>query len=257
MTNDELESNLKELRLAGICSHYLEMARVSEKKKESYEQYLGVLSQIELEARHKNKIKRLLKTSKLPLIKTLESYDYSKRKGITAKVMDRLAKGEFVTSAGNIVFYGSFGVGKTHLSIALVKKLCEKGVKCYYTSTNNLIEELLEAKKNLTLGSLWKRLDRYDVITCDELGYIPQTKEGADLFFQFISQRYERKSLIITTNLTYAEWDQVFLNDITTAAAVDRIIHTCETFNIEGPSWRAESASKKIKTKAEKKVQTK
>lgn len=257
MTNDELESALKELRLAGISSHYLELARVSEKRKESYEKYLGTLLQIELESRHKNKIKRLLKTSKIPLVKTLEAYDYSSRKGITAKAIDRLAEGEFVKKAGNIVFYGSFGVGKTHLAIALVKKLCEKGVKCYYTSTNNLIEELLEAKKNLTLGSVWKRLDRYDVIACDELGYLPQTKEGADLFFQFISQRYERKSLIITTNLTYAEWDQVFLNAITTAAAVDRIIHTCETFNIEGPSWRAETAKRKIKTKAAEKVQKK
>ena len=110
-----------------------------------------------------------------------------------------------------------------------------------------LIEKLLEAKTGLTLVSLWTRLDRYDLIVCDELGYIPQTKEGADLFFQFISQRYERKSLLITTNLTYSEWDKIFLNPITTAAAVDRIIHNCETFNIKGPSWRAETAKNRSK----------
>ena len=85
-----------------------------------------------------------------------------------------------------------------------------------------------------------------DLIVCDELGYIPQTKDGADLFFQFISQRYERKSLIITTNLTYSEWDKVFLDAITTAAAVDRIIHKSETFNIRAPSWRREEAEKRM-----------
>ena len=99
-------------------------------------------------------------------------------------------------------------------------------------------------------------VNRFDLITLDELGFTPQSRDGADLFFQFISQRYERKSLLITTNLTYSEWDKVFINSVTTAAAVDRIIHKCETFNILGPSWRAEEAKKRMQTakKAEKEL---
>ena len=105
------------------------------------------------------------------------------------------------------------------------------------------------SQKNLNLSTHLKRLDRFDLITLDELGYTPHSQEGAELFFQLISQRYERKSLMITTNLVYSEWDKVFLSKIATAAAVDRIIHNCETFNIQGPSWRAEQAKKNLEKK--------
>jgi DNA replication protein DnaC len=158
----------------------------------------------------------------------------------------RLTEGDFVRQAFNLVFYGTFGVGKTHLVIALVESLCALGYKCLFTSTHSLINELLSTKRDLTLTALFKRLDRFDVIACDELGYVPHDQDGADLFFQLISQRTERKSMIITTNLTYSEWDRVFINPITTAAAVDRIIYRCETFNVKGPSWRGMEAKKRL-----------
>ena len=136
------------------------------------------------------------------------------------------------------------GVGKSHLAEALTRELCQLGYRCLYTSVSSVIAELTLAQKNLTLTQYFKKLDRYDLITLDELGFTPESKDGADLFFQLISQRYERKSIIITTNLTYSEWNKVFLNPITTAAAVDRIIHHCETFNIQGDSGRTEEAEK-------------
>jgi len=206
-----------------------------------------MLVEKELSCRQESRTRRLIKDARLPLRKDLDTFDYKRVKGITVRDVNRLATGEFLRKASNIVLFGNFGVGKTHLAIALATSLCEKKFRCLFIGTSALIETLLEAKKNLSSASTWKKLDSYDLIVCDELGYIPQTKEGADLFFQFIAQRYERKSLLITTNLTYSEWDKVFINETTTAAAVDRIIHRCETFNIQGDSWRKKEAMAKEK----------
>jgi DNA replication protein DnaC len=246
MKHEELVSSLKKLHLHEIATQYFEVAKLAEKDKKTYEQFLAKLVETELAAKHQQKVDRLLKDAKIPLYKSLEAYNFTVRKGITPQQFNRLTTGDFVRSAGNVVFYGSFGVGKTHLAIALTGKLCEAGYRCLCTSTHGLIDQLLAAKRDLQLASLFKRLDKYDLIYCDELGYVPHDQDGADLFFQLISQRSERKSLLITTNLTYSEWDKVFLNLKTTVAAVDRVIHNCETFNIEGPSWREMEAKKKL-----------
>jgi len=249
MKHDELISGLKQLHLNDIAAQYVEISKISEKEKRTYEQYLAKLVQTELAAKHRLKVDRLTKEAKLPLYKNLDTYNFDLRKGITDKEINRLATGDFVRKAANVVFYGSFGVGKTHLAIALTGKLCEAGFKCLYSTTHGLINQLVTAKRDLALTSLFKRLDKYDLIFCDELGYVPHDQDGADLFFQLISQRNERRSLLITTNLTYSEWDKVFLNLRTTAAAVDRVIHNCETFNIEGPSWREIEAQKRLTNK--------
>ncbi len=247
--HEELISGLKALRCNEIAVQYVEISKISEKEKRTYEQYLSKLVQIELAAKHKQRVERLIQEAKIPIHKNLESYNFEVREGITAKQFNRLTTGDFIKQAGNVVFYGSFGVGKTHLAIVLAEKLCEAGFKCLFSSTHGLIDQLLLAKRDLSLASLFKRLDRYDLIVCDELGYVPHDQDGADLFFQLISQRNERKSMAITTNLTYSEWDKVFLNLKTTTAAVDRIIHNCETFNIEGETWRGITAKKRMENK--------
>jgi DNA replication protein DnaC len=249
MKHEELIAGLKLLHLNDMASQYVEISRISEKDKRTYEQYLAKLVEVELAAKHRLKVERLTREAKIPLYKSQDAYNFDLRTGITAQEVNRLASGDFVRKATNVVFYGSFGVGKTHLAIALVGKLCEAGFKCLYSTTHGLINQLLTAKRDLALASLFKRLDKFDLIVCDELGYVPHDQDGADLFFQLISQRNERKSLLITTNLTYSEWDKVFLNLRTTAAAVDRVIHNCETFNIEGPSWREITAKKRLANK--------
>lgn len=246
MKLDELTENLKELRLYGMLANFAEAGRIAEKERKTYEQYLGQLSKLEVELRKEQKVKNLIKESKLPIHKNLDNFDFKSRTGISVQEVQRMAEGKFIPNGGNIVLYGDVGVGKTHMAIGLIKKWCEKGFRCFFTSTNTLIESLLEAQKALSLGRLWRRLDRFDMIVCDELGYIPQTKDGADLFFQFISHRYERKSIMITTNLPFSEWDKVFLSSVTTAAAVDRVIHNCETYSVMGPSWRREEAKMKM-----------
>ncbi len=250
MKNEQLESGLRRLFLHAIAKEYAPIAKESEKSKRSYEQYLASLVDLELRAKDRQRQERLIKEAKIPLLKLATDYDYSQREGITAQEVARLSDGDFVKSASNVVLYGSFGLGKSHLAMAITRALCEKGYRCLYMSTSAFINELCVAQQNLALSALFKKLDKYDLITLDELGYTPQSQEGADLFFQLISQRYERKSLMITTNLVYSEWEKVFLNKSSTAAAVDRIIHKCETFNIKGPSWRAEMAKKAISKKS-------
>ncbi len=249
MKHEELIESLRRLHLVTMAAEYSEVARQCEQARRTYEQYLAALVASEIEAKRVIKIARLVRDAKLPKDHRLEAYDFRCRTGISEQQVKRLAEGDFVRQGGNLVFFGSFGVGKSHLAIGLTRALCEAGYKCSFTTVHDLITGMLEAQKTLTLAAYFRRLDRFDLITCDELGFTPQTKDGADLFFQFISQRYERKSLLITTNLTYSEWDKVFLNPITTAAAVDRVIHHCETFNIQGQSWRAETARKRTLTK--------
>lgn len=240
---------MKRLHLQEVSRQYAEVARIAEKERKTYEQYLGHLVEIELEYKRNLRLRKLIAQAKFPLEKSLETFNWAMRSGITKKQVARLCLGDWVRQGGNVVFYGDFGVGKSHLAICIGKALCEQGLKVAFYSTHQLIELLLEAKKKLELASVFRRLDRLDLIICDELGYLTQTPDGADLFFQLISQRTERKSLLFTTNLTYSEWDQVFLNPRSTKAAVDRIIHQCETFNITGPSHRAETAKAREEAK--------
>ena len=249
MKVDQLTSGLKRLFLHAIAKDYALVAKDHEKRQRSFEQYLLSLVEIELREKDRLKTQRLIKEAKIPLVKLVEEYDFSSRTGINAQEVARLSEGNWVKTGGNVVLYGNFGLGKTHLGMAITRNLCEKGFRCLYMSTTAFINELCVAQKNLTLSTLLKRLDRYDLITLDELGYIAQTQEGADLFFQLISQRYERRSLLITTNLVYSEWDKVFLSKVSTAAAVDKIIHHCETFNIQGPSWREKIAKQNLAKK--------
>ena len=251
MKHEELLSGLKRLHLHQIAKDYVEASRSAEKEKNTYEQYLANLTQIELQAKHRLKVERLARTAKMPLRKSIATYNFAMRTGITAQEFSRLATGDFVKENANVVFFGGFGMGKTHLATALIEALCENGLRCLFTTAHGLINQLTLAKRDLTLTSLLKRLDKYDVIACDELGYVPHDPDGADLFFQLISQRAERRSIIITTNLTFSEWEQVFLNPRTTAAAVDRIIYKCDTFNIAGSeSFRSQEAKKKLKAKS-------
>lgn len=249
MNRDELISGLKRLNLSAMIENYENLARQCEKTNVSFEVYLGILVEGELKQRHQSKVQRLIKAAKVPMIKLINEYDFQAREGITEKQVRHLATGQFVRDAANVTLYGKFGVGKSHLAMALTLELCRQGFRTLFTTAQALITDLLEAQNTLKLSALFKKLDRFDLITIDELGYTPQQKEGADLFFQFISQRYERKSLMITTNLPYSEWQQVFLNPVTTEAAVDRIIHNSQTFNIIGASWRAQEAIKRNRQK--------
>lgn len=245
MNHEELVTSLRNLHLPTMALEYVEVARQCEKTNRTHEQYLACLVATESDRKRRERIRLRIRDAQIPVPKALDAYDFACRKGITAQQVHRLITCDFIRRAGNVVFYGGHGVGKSHLATVLTVAACEAGYRALYSSTQAMVTRLIDAHKTLTLASLFKKLDRFDLITLDELGYSPQSPEGADLFFQLISQRYERKSFVITTNLPYSDWESVFLNPMATAAAVDRIIHNCETFNISGPSWRAEEAKRR------------
>lgn len=237
-THTELSKILKDFKLSGIANNFNTLAKTAEKEKYTYEQYLSTLIEKELQVRQVNRTKRLLLQAKLPVYKTIEEFDFKHVEGITKTQWKELANGDFVRNKTNLVLFGTFGVGKTHLATSLLVELSQKGIPCLFTSTHKIIQEMLQAKEKLILNQMFKKLDRYEVILFDELGYVPESEDGGNLFFQLISDRAERKSIIITTNLTFSEWDKVFSNKLSTAAAIERVIHKSKVINLKGPSKR-------------------
>lgn len=237
-TYTELNRILKDFRLSGIANHFTALAKKSEQEKHTYEQYLSLLIEKEITTRKLNKTKRLMIGAKIPILKSISELDFTQVEGFSKRQWDELATGEFIEQKTNVVLFGSFGVGKTHIATSLLVHFCEQGISSLFTTTHKIIQEMLQAKEKLLLNQFFKKLDKYDVILFDELGYVPQSEEGGNLFFQLISDRAERKSIIITTNLTFSEWDKVFANKLSTAAAIERVIHKSKVFNIRGPSKR-------------------
>ncbi len=241
-----LESSLKNLRLPTILKEYSEVAALSLESKYTYEQYLLNLAKREVEQRFNNKVKYLLKRAKFPKIKTINDYDFSQI-DISKEAINQLCSGNFLGDYNNIIFFGTPGSGKTHLAMGIGRELCLKGYKVLFYTGCSLIQELVKAKNQLTLTNFFKKMMAFDLVIIDELGYIPFEKTEADLLFQFISDRYERKSILITTNLAFSEWDTIFKNKTIASAAIDRIVHHSQVFKFEKEtSFRTDEAKKRL-----------
>lgn len=246
-----LDSSLKSLKLTTILSEYSDIAMIALEEKLTYEQYLLSLSKRELEHRFAKRVKYLLKQAKFPKVKTIDEYDFSKVT-ISKESILQLCSGNFLSDYNNIVFFGAPGAGKTHLAMSIGRELCLKGFKIIFHTGCSLIQELVKAKNSLTLTNYFKKMISYDLVIIDELGYIPFEKTEGDLLFQFISDRYERKSILITTNLAFSQWDSLFKNKMVATAAIDRIVHYSQIFKFEvkdknGESYRTEMAKKRLK----------
>ena len=242
-----LETYLKVLKLPTILKEYGGQAKSALEEKNSYEHYLLNLAKREVDERFKKRVKYLLKQAKFPNLKTVDDYDFSGIE-IQKESILQLCHGNFLSDFNNIIFFGTPGSGKTHLAMGIGRELCLKGFKVIFFTGCSLVQELVKAKNNLTLTNYFKKLRGYDLVIIDELGFIPFEETEGDLLFQFISDRYERKSILITTNLAFSEWDKVFKNKMVATAAIDRLVHYSQIFKFEKEnSYRAEQAKKRLK----------
>jgi DNA replication protein DnaC len=238
---------LRELHLPAIRECFQEQSEVARAESLSYEQYLLGLVQYECEVRRDKRIARFLRESRLPLEKTLASFD---RKRLPQKVdaqLSALLEGSFLDRAENILAFGNPGSGKTHLLCAIGQELILKGYRVLFRPCNLLVQEMLVAKRDLKLSGFLKRLARYDAITIDDIGYVQQNREEMEVLFTLFADRYERTSVMITSNLPFSKWELIFKDPMTTAAAIDRLVHHSIILELNLSSYRLEQSQNKQK----------
>jgi DNA replication protein DnaC len=237
-----LAGDLKLLGLPAIGESWGRLAAEAARKRQSHPEYLADLVHLEVTQRRERRIQRWISEARFPVLKTLDGFDFAAQPGLDRDVVLELAQCGFVEEKSNIVLLGPVGTGKTHLAIALGMACCQRERRVLFTTTAELCNTLIEAKQGARLSRKIDSLARYDVLILDELGYVPFDKVGADLLFGLITKVYERKSLIITTNLPFARWTEVFLDATAAAAVIDRIAHHVAILKTEGESHRLREA---------------
>lgn len=188
--------------------------------------------------RRERRVDRLRRTSKLPPGKRFETFDDTLLPREQARKLRDLAQGSFLDEAVNVLAFGLPGTGKTHAACALGHALVEAGHPVYFTPTFSLVQELLAAKRDLELPRALRKLDNFELLILDDIGYVQQSADEVEVLFTLMAERYERKSMLITSNLVFSEWDRIFKNPMTTAAAVDRIVHHSVILEFDVPSYR-------------------
>jgi len=243
-----LTSDLKELRLPSIAENWGRLAQEASRRRQPHAEYLAELTHQEVCDRHERRVRRRISEAHFPRLKTMDNFDFDSQPGLDRDDVLELGRTEFVDEHANVVLMGEVGTGKTHLAIALGMACCHRGKRVRFTTAAELTNLLVESKSADRLSRRLEQMARFDVVILDELGYVPFDKLGADLLFSFITKVYERRSLIVTTNLPFARWNEVFLDATAAAAVIDRIVHHATILTTEGKSYRlrdAESAQKK------------
>ena len=213
---------------------------------------VGEVFELEASTRRERRVERLRRASKLPPGKTFDTLDKTRVPRTALIKIQELARGDFVDRADNVLLFGLPGVGKSHLACALGHALVDAGHSVLFTPTYQIVQQLLAARRDLTLPRALRSLDVFDAVILDDLGYVQQTAEEAEVLFTLMAERYERRSLIITSNLVFSEWDRIFKTPMATAAAIDRLVHHAAIIEIERKSVRAEEAKKRQETKKTK-----
>lgn len=233
-----IKSYLKRLKLPTMGSLFERLAIEASNNNHGYMDYLLALVEQEVLKREENAIKQRIKRARFPVIKTLDSFDFSIIPSVPKQKILQLAQGEFVTRKENMIFLGNPGTGKTHLAIGIGYALCTLGKRVLFVTAAGIVNELMEANASLRLLKIQKQLQRMDLIIIDELGYVPFSREGAHLLFQLCSDLYERGSLIVTSNLDFTHWTEIFGDERLTGALLDRLTHRAHIFPITGESYR-------------------
>jgi len=243
----ELDQLLHRLGLSTFHDRYQTLAQTFTLPNQSPVEFLYNLCVQENEHRDHIRRERLIKSAKLRRHKILKDFEINRVPGLSPALIDRLATGEFMDKAENVLIFGNPRTGKTHLAIGLAREWCLMGRRVLFKGASQLVEELRQSQKKQELHRFIKQLDRIECLIIDDISYLPFQKEEIDVLFQLINERYERRSLLITSNLVFSQWKSIFHDEMTTAAVIDRLVHHAEILELNATSYRAEKA--KIRNK--------
>ncbi len=239
---DLVKSRLKNLRMSNSLNEIENILREANENNSTHLDFLDSLLKIEEEGRYHSRIKRLIKQAKFPVIKTIGDFDFSKINNEDKHKILSYCEGNFLSNNENLILVGPPGTGKTHIASAIGYELCLKNYKVLFFTGNALITSMVESKDELNLTKFFEKSSKMDLVIIDEVGYFPYEKEASEMFFQFISEKYERGSLIITTNLPFSKWSEIFYTSRITTAILDRIVHYGKVIEMNGESYRFSQA---------------
>jgi DNA replication protein DnaC len=243
----DLGPRLKELRLPTIRACYEEEAARARRESLTHERFLPELMERECETRAHNRIARYLRESKLPLEKSLDTFDRARLPQKVDAHVHVLLDGSFLDRCENVLAFGNPGSGKTHLLCAIGQELIHRGRRVLFSRCDLLVQDLLIAKRELDLARALKRLGRFDALVIDDIGYVQHDRDEMEVLFTLLADRYERASLMITSNLPFSQWESIFKDPMTTAAAIDRLVHHSVILELNLPSYRLEAAHRRGK----------
>jgi len=233
-----LDHHLKMLKLPTFLSQYAKLARQCAAENVEHIGYLKRLVELELIERERRMIERRIKAAKFPASKSLDSFDFAAIPSLNKPLVMELARSEYIERRENIIALGPSGTGKTHIALGLGLAACQKGMKVHFTTAAGLVHELIEAADEKRLLRLQKQLAAYHLLIIDELGFVPLSKTGAELLFEVFSERYERGSTLVTSNLPFDEWTNTFGTERLTGALLDRLTHHVHILEMNGESYR-------------------
>ena len=237
---------LKALRLPSMCRSWQEVAAEATEHAWSHERFLGVLCRLELDERGNRRLAAALQAAKLPPGKRLDSFEFGLVPGLSRQRVEALCAGDWVKAHENCLLFGGSGTGKSHLAAAIAHGLIEAGHTALFIRTNDLVQRLQAARRDLALPALLTKLDRIDCLILDDLGYVRKDQSETSILFELIAERYEHRSLIITCDRPFADWSSIFADQIMTVAAIDRLIHHAVILEFGSESYRKRAAATRI-----------
>ena len=245
-----LAHHLKTLRLPTFLREYEKLARICATEGVDHVRYLARLTELELIDRERRMVERRIKSAKFPAVKSLDSFDFNAIPSLNKMMVLELARCEWIERKENVIALGPSGTGKTHIALGLGLAACQKGLPVAFVTAASLVHELMEARDEKRLLRLQRQLAKVKLLIIDELGFVPLSKTGAELLFELISQRYERGSTLITSNLPFEEWTETFGTERLTGALLDRLTHHVNILEMNGESYRLHQSRARL-TKSE------
>jgi DNA replication protein DnaC len=238
---------LKQLKLPSFLREHEKMAVVCQQEQADYQTFLLRLAEVEIADRERRAAERRVKEARLPVIKTMDTFDFKAQPSLNQALVRELLRGEYLDRRENVLLIGNSGTGKTHLATALAFTACQQGRRARFFTVTGLVTQLLERREQKELERFHRQLERLELLILDELGYVPCSKAGAELLFEVVSRAYERTSLIVTTNLPFESWTEIMGSERLTGALLDRLTHRIHILEANGESYRLRESKQRLK----------